>query len=100
MWEIVVIQRGGRVATTPAARRHMELPNMSKRILPPPAAPGPGKHVAFDRATGDYAAYYDGQLLGYRATHPEAQALADQYVHDLFTHGQPVPAGELTAGAE
>lgn len=48
----------------------------TRRILPPSAPPGPGKHIAFDRATGDYAAYYDGQLLGYRPTHPEAQALA------------------------
>jgi hypothetical protein len=78
----------------------MELPNMSKRILPLPAAPGPGKHIAFDRETGDYAAYYDGELLGYRRKHHEAQALADQHVYDLFQRGQPITAGELAAGAE
>lgn len=73
---------------------------MSKRILPPPAAPGPGKHIERDRATGDYAAYYDGELLGYRAKHHEATALADQYVYDLFQRGRPITAGELAAGAE
>lgn len=46
---------------------------MSTTILPP------GKHIAFDPETGDYAAYYDGQLLGYRPTPDTAQQLADDY---------------------
>jgi hypothetical protein len=77
-------------------------------ILPPPAAdplsgvegPRPGKHIAFDPITGDYAAYYNGQLLGYRERHDQAQALADQFVYDLFHHGGAITAGELAAGAE
>jgi hypothetical protein len=55
----------------------------------------PGKHVERDPETGDYAAYYDGQLLGYRATKPEAEDLCDQHVWNLLTKGRPVPAGEL-----
>ena len=78
------------------------------RILPPPAAaplsrvegPCPGKHIVFDPITGDYAAYYNGQLLGYRKRQDQAQTLADQFVYDLFRHGGAVTAGELAAGAE
>jgi hypothetical protein len=55
----------------------------------------PGKHVHRDPETGDYAAYYDGELLGYRATKPEAQALADQHAYNLLRRGDPAPAGEL-----
>ena len=71
---------------------------MSTRIVPPPAAPSAGKHITRDRATGDYAAYYDGRYLGSAATAHEAYAIADQYVFDYFTHGG--TAGALAAGAE
>lgn len=67
---------------------------MSRQSIPP------GKHIERDRLTGDWAAYYDGELLGYRRTKTEAQALADQHVYELFLHGVPVTAGELAAGAE
>jgi hypothetical protein len=72
----------------------------ANRIIPPPAAPGPGKHIAYDPITGDWAAYYNGNLLGYRKRQDQAQTLADQFVYDLFRHGGAVTAGELAAGAE
>jgi len=87
----------------------MELPNMSKRIIThgaasvpaaAPSAPGPGKHIERDPITGDWAAFYDGYLIGYRPKRDQAQTLADQYVYDLFTHGHPITAGELAVGAE
>ncbi len=43
-----------------------------------------GKHIERTE-DGDYAAYYDGQLLGYRPTRLAAEALADQHVYDLIT---------------
>jgi 5-methylcytosine-specific restriction endonuclease McrA len=61
---------------------------MSASILPQ------GKHVERDPLTGDYAVYYDGQLLGYRATRPAAEELANQYVWAQLTKGVAVPAGE------
>jgi hypothetical protein len=72
----------------------------TKRIVPPPAARGAGKHIERDPITGDWAAYYNGNLLGYRSRRDQAQTLADQHVYDLFTHGGAVTAGELAAGAE
>lgn len=69
---------------------------MSQQSIPP------GKHVEHDRATGDFAAYYDGELLGYRRARPEAEALCDQHVYDLLNHGGAVLLGEMTpaGGAE
>jgi hypothetical protein len=67
---------------------------MSESILPL------GKHIERDRETGDYAAFYDGELLGYRCTYEEAKTLADQYVFDLSRHGGAITTGELAAGAE
>ncbi len=66
-------------------------------VTDPPEDLPPGKHVEHDAITGDYAAYFNRELLGYRATRPEAQALADQHVYDLFRHGAAVTAGELAA---
>jgi hypothetical protein len=68
--------------------------------VPAQPTPGPGKHIQRDPITGDWAAYYDGELLGYRKRRDQAQTLADQHVYDLFRHDQPVTAGELAAGAE
>jgi hypothetical protein len=65
---------------------------MSATILPQLPQ---GKHVEHDPITSDFAAYYDGQLLGYRATRIAAQDLCNQYVWDLLTKGVTVPAGEL-----
>lgn len=31
--------------------------------------------IIFDRETGDFAVYANGQLLGYRASYPEAESL-------------------------
>jgi len=61
----------------------------------------PGKHIARTE-DGDYAAFYDGQILGYRRTRPEAEALCDEYVYNLFLHGNAVLAGDLApaGGAE
>jgi hypothetical protein len=53
-----------------------------------------GKHIERTEDS-DFAAYYDGQLLGYRATRIAAEDLCNQYVWDLLTKGVAVPAGEL-----
>ncbi|MBK9945550.1 MAG: hypothetical protein IPP13_28500 [Kouleothrix sp.] len=75
---------------------------MSATILPPqqPEDLPPGKHVERDALTGDYAAYFDGELLGYRPSRPEAETLADQHVYDLFRRGGAVMAGDLAVSAE
>ena len=44
---------------------------------------------------GTMPAYYDGELLGYRKTQLEAQALADQHAYDLLRRGSATPAAEL-----
>jgi len=40
-----------------------------------------GKRIILE-APQDYAVYYDGQLLGYRATRLEALELADAHVYE------------------
>lgn len=67
---------------------------MSEPIIPP------GKHIALDPHTGDYAAYYDGELLGYRPTRPEAQALADQHAYNRLCRGRALLVGDRAAEAE
>lgn len=47
-----------------------------------------GKYIAYDRETEDYAAYYDGQLLGYRATYAQAEQLADEHAYRVLRHQQ------------
>jgi hypothetical protein len=75
--------------------------------VPVHPAPSPGKHIEYDPITGDWAAYYNGQLLGYRKRQDQAQTLADQFVYDLLRHGGAVTAdvetpdvASLPAGAE
>lgn len=55
-----------------------------------------GKHIAYE--SGDYAAYYDGQIVGYRATYSEAESLLDGHVYDLLKRGT-VTVGAFAATA-
>ena len=61
---------------------------------PSPLIPQQGKHIAHE-GHGDYGAYYDGQLLGYRPTRLEAEELANSYVYDLFQRGMWVSVTDL-----
>lgn len=44
-----------------------------------------GKHIRYE--SGDYAAFYDGRIIGYRATRIEAESLLDGYVFGLLMRG-------------
>jgi hypothetical protein len=45
------------------------------------------KRITFDRQTKDFRAEVDGILIGFYATHAEAQAACDAFVFDALTHG-------------
>lgn len=40
------------------------------------------KHIRYDRLTKDYAAYVDGNLIGYYRTRSEAEAACDAYTFE------------------
>ncbi len=42
------------------------------------------KHIKFDRLTKDYAAYLNGQLVGYFRTHSEAQSELDRLAFEAL----------------
>ncbi len=58
---------------------------MSPPILPP------GRHVVRDPETGDFAAYYDGELLGYRERRDDAEQLAADHEYEILRR-RPAPA--------
>jgi hypothetical protein len=66
-----------------------------REIIPPAV----GKHVCYDPGTHDYAAFYNGELLGYCQTRPEAENLADDHVYQL-SRRQTVPADDLATCGE
>lgn len=53
-----------------------------------------GKHIVME-APADFATYYDGELLGYRGTRPEAEELADGYVFEQLRRGGDVLSSAL-----
>lgn len=46
----------------------------------------------------DFGAYYDGNLIGYRATRLEAEMVLDAYVYELLKRGN-APVGVFAAAA-
>ena len=53
----------------------------------------PGKHVARDPITGDFAAYYDGELIGYRERRDDAEQLAADHEREIMRR-HPAPRRE------
>lgn len=51
-----------------------------------PSIPAQGKHIAYSRETRDYAAYLDGQLVGYFGSHGEATIELDRVVFERLSH--------------
>lgn len=43
------------------------------------------KEIAYDRETGDYAMYLDGELVGFARTYHEAEQVLDQLVFELLS---------------
>jgi hypothetical protein len=54
--------------------------------LLPPAIPAEGKHIVYERETGDYAMYLDAQLIGFARTHLEAETSLDELVDEIQRH--------------
>jgi len=45
------------------------------------------RSINYDAASGDYAMYLDGELVGYAATYHEAEMALDQLVYAQLTRG-------------
>ena len=50
-----------------------------------------GKTINYDRGTGDFALYLDGELVGYAPTYIDGETRLNQLVYDRLTKGV-VPA--------
>ena len=57
------------------------------------------KYIGYDRLTKDYAAYLDGEVIGFYATYHEAEVALDAHVADLQAAGLDRTATELDGGA-
>lgn len=42
------------------------------------------KEIVYDRETKDFAAYLDGELIGFYPTYHEAEVMLDQLVFELI----------------
>jgi len=58
------------------------------------------KTIRYDRATGDFAAHLNGELIGYFATHHEAENALDQVAYDILMDCQCATAAELDGGSD
>ena len=52
-----------------------------------------GRHVERDPITGDFAAYYDREFIGYRATRDDAEQLAADHEREIMRR-RPAPRQE------
>lgn len=57
------------------------------------------KYIGYDRLTKDYAAYFDGEVIGFYASHHEAEVALDKHVADIQASGLTRSATELDSGA-
>lgn len=65
-----------------------------------PRTPNPtGKDVIM-LAPGDYAGYYNGEVVAFGETYVAVEEQLDAYVYELFRRGTAVLAGELARGGE
>lgn len=46
-----------------------------------------GKTITYDRGTGDFALYLDGELVGYAPTYFDGESRLNQLVYDRLTKG-------------
>jgi len=58
------------------------------------------KSIAYDRASKDYKATLDGNLIGYFGSYHAAEEALDDVAYDMLIHGDCATATELDAGAE
>ena len=70
-----------------------------------PAIPQDGKHIRYDRETGDYMCFLDGQLIGYAPNYSDGETLCEQTYYAQLSHASapapgPAPAVELVAEIE
>lgn len=53
------------------------------------------KSIGYDRLTKDYAAYLDGQLIGWFNSYHDAEVELNRVAYDWLTHGYNRTASEL-----
>ena len=58
------------------------------------------RSINYDAASGDFAMYLDGELVGYARTYHEAEVTLDQLVYDLLSEGQCATAQALDGGSD
>jgi hypothetical protein len=58
----------------------------------PATIPATGKHIQYDRETGDYAMFLDGEIVGYAASHHEAETTLDTLVYEILRRAMPQAA--------
>lgn len=58
------------------------------------------KEIKFDRLTGDFACYLDGDYKGHAANYSDGEVLLDQIAYDLLVDGVVLSALQLDGGSE
>lgn len=53
------------------------------------------KRISYDRETKDFAAMYDGQLIGYYPSYSQAERALDQHALEMAIEGLMYTAREL-----
>ena len=64
----------------------------------PPAIPAEGKHIVYERETGDFAMYLDAQLIGFARTHLEAETTLAELI-DAIAFETRVMTADMQADA-
>lgn len=55
------------------------------------------KRIAYDRTTGDFAMYLNGELVGYAATYLQAESALNTLVYELLSRPSVPTPGAPTA---
>lgn len=58
------------------------------------------KSIRYDRATGDFAAHLNGELIGYFGNYSDAENALDQVAYDQLADGVALTATELDGGSD
>lgn len=53
--------------------------------------PTDGKCIRYDRETGDYACYLNGEFIGYAANYSAGEQLCNEVYYAQLTHAPPEP---------
>ena len=75
----------------PDHQERLGFPMAKRKTTTAPAIPQDGKHIRYDRETGDYACYLNGQLIGYAPNYSDGELLCDQTNYELLTHAGALP---------